>query len=946
MDVIGILRQYSVKFEESGGEELAIWCPVHADQNPSASIHRSTGHWYCHRCGDDGKGDLAKLLLLSHDPKKGARPSYQQLKKAVREFTGDEVSTSIGSNKVQEWVDAFDFSSELFTELTQRGLSRDDVINAKLGMKPGRHPRIVIPIFDVDNNCISARYYSPGATRNKMTSMTGGRARCLYPIDQLKYETIVICGGELKALVGASRLNKHDIGCISTTLGEGKWDSEFSPFFKKKEVYICLDIDEAGVDAAKRLARLLKAEGVDVTGVIELPLDKDRFPKGDLNDYFGPAVDATDEQFIETMLRSKANPLFEPADKQGKSVHYLKRHAAPLEHIDLPRVFDSDKKGYPVSTDCYVTAVDSASQRSLPKKVEVTCSQSEKCCADCPLFGRKSDLREYDYNDEDTLRISIDHPTLDVGIRAYEGVPKGCKSFDFEEIEGSNKVEAVVQAKNQNNLYTAEFFGVKDPEVLEGREVFLRGRTVSEKARGVLHFAVTEARKKTKLHEIGTLSDAAVKRCKAFQAADINNPALIRDKLEEIYLDLSSNVTQIFNRPLLHMVEDLVYFSPLYIQAERRLHGWLQVLVVGDTAQGKSQVADSLLEWYGAGTKVDAKVCTDVGLIGGAVQHGDKWVVTFGELAKNDRGLLVLEELKGMDPERFAKLTEVRTSGKAKVTKVASRESAARTRLVCLSNPRSSWEVDDYSYGCEIVSHVVPQPEDLRRFDLCYLVSKGTLDSSPTTAEALASRETHRSLLGWAWGIEEVKLTKRVLDEAEYRAGQLIDQFACNIPLVDPGSTKTKLLKLACAIAARTFAADGDQNLVVTPSHVVAAQKLMWDLYEDEPMDLGRYAALRREQERPIDPDTLTCLVNMDAHLLKMIQHSRVFNVSDIQDWGGIPSSGDARVVIQTLLKQNIIVPIGKGQYKKSLAFKKVYTEHFSDGVRSTAGDVLRGLNR
>lgn len=91
----------------------------------------------------------------------------------------------------------------------------------------------------------------------------------------------------------------------------------------------------------------------------------------------------------------------------------------------------------------------------------------------------------------------------------------------------------------------------------------------------------------------------------------------LEEKLKDIYDDLSANITFIYERHDLHLCMDLAYHSPLFINVQgREEKGWVEVLIVGDTAQGKSEVSKNLMNHYSLGDLVECKNATAAGLLG------------------------------------------------------------------------------------------------------------------------------------------------------------------------------------------------------------------------------------------------------------------------------------------------------------------------------------------
>ena len=74
-----------------------------------------------------------------------------------------------------------------------------------------------------------------------------GNYAALFPHDQIKqYGTVVLCGGECKAIQAAKILNPQGIGAVCSTGGEGAELGSLAYALEGKRVVIFMDGDKAG----------------------------------------------------------------------------------------------------------------------------------------------------------------------------------------------------------------------------------------------------------------------------------------------------------------------------------------------------------------------------------------------------------------------------------------------------------------------------------------------------------------------------------------------------------------------------------------------------------------------------------------------------------------------------------------------------------------------------
>ena len=146
----------------------------------------------------------------------------------------------------------------------------------------------------------------------------------------------------------------------------------------------------------------------------------------------------------------------------------------------------------------------------------------------------------------------------------------------------------------------------------------------------------------------------------------------IADKLTEIYTDLSHNVTFIYDRPSLIFAFDLAFHSALSFNFQGKpVHkGWVEALIVSDTRCGKSETADKLVNHYKLGEICSAENTSFAGLVGGMQQVGSRWHLTWGKIPINDRRLVIIDEVSGLETDVIGLMSGIRASGVAEIIKI------------------------------------------------------------------------------------------------------------------------------------------------------------------------------------------------------------------------------------------------------------------------------------
>ena len=346
------LERFNWAYFPHGDNEVQIKCPTgeHSDDVPSASLNIEKNLWSCHAC--KARGDI--ITLLAHIGEVKRETILIELSKR---YNLEDVK-SINPENVERMHDKVWEAGPLLHALRERGVTDQMIRSARLGYHSGR---ITIPVYDQAKRVLNIRRYLPGATARKMLNTRGYSEARLYQIDQvIQYDDIWICGGEIKALVVGGLLNDKKIGACSATAGEGTWNPDWSPYFRGKRVFICMDIDAVGISATNKIARSVALTAQSVK-IVTLPLDRDTYPKGDVNDYIGKEK-ATAEDLIRLM--SLATEL-----EVSAAIALVKEKGHKeilLKEVDLP-----ENEHYRLSFNAVVSAMGSESYR-IPKEINVS----------------------------------------------------------------------------------------------------------------------------------------------------------------------------------------------------------------------------------------------------------------------------------------------------------------------------------------------------------------------------------------------------------------------------------------------------------------------------------------------------------------------------------------------------------------------------------------------
>lgn len=911
------LEHYGMKFEFAGGDELRIACPFHADgkeKNPSCHLNNKTKEFYCQTAGCGARGNIVKLLAMFKSVSQNV-----VLADFAQRYEIDDTKI-IDPMVVERYHQEIWAATPLLAELYKRGLREDDVRRYRLGYDDGR---ITIPIYIATGAFVNIRRYLPGAPgKQKMRNTRGYSKARWYPIEQLKFDTLVFTGGECKSIVGARELNKHNIGCITSTHGENNIDNDLLNELRGKKVYICMDVDKPGKDAARKHANRIRMVAA-FTAIMDLPLDPDLYPKGDINDYVANGGDLF--EVVQTTAEYKAvNNTATEIDN------------TPPRPMPLAEAVHADNAGVRVEVKVFVSKL-AESPYIIPRDVEINCPKGEKgFCGICPVFMSSKELFTIPNESPSILQFidAGDSGKMDA-VKHAIGIPSCCNFCDFVATSSYNaedtRISPHVELTNRD-ADRAQIQAVCIGDGLTpGQSYVMTGKLLAHPRSQKAVFLMSNY-----VPAKDSLAEYTVEHAEqlAWFYPTAHTLEAVGAKFAEIHDDLAANVTKIYRRPALHTVCDLAYHSALNFEFDGTLiNGWVEALVIGDTGVGKSWVTDGLRKHYQLGEVISGKNATTAGLIGGLEKMGDSWVVAWGAIPNNDQQLGIVEEVKGMLVETIGKLTDTRSNGYVELVKIGNIYRArCRMRSIWVSNPRKL-KINQLAHGMLAVKDLIGEDEDIRRFDLFGIISKTDVDQSvihlhaedrPKFSHRYTS-ELCRDLILWTWtrSAKQINFTPEAVTECLAAATAMCLMFDDTVPIVDRGTMRHKLAKLSVACAARMFshAVDDYETLVVHPCHVQFVAKFLIESYSATTFGYLEFTAAQKIMSSLLDQDQIRSAIEQTVYprtLCNNLLARDFIEKQDLSDWTTLEMIG-VTDLLSVLVRKQALMRRGKAYCKTPL---------------------------
>lgn len=909
--VLAELTRYKIHYKFGSGDEVAVCCPFHKDgqeENPSCFINTKSRLFNCQTGGCEKSGDIV-TLLAQH-----TKVSRNDIIVQLSQHYDLENERTVDPLAVERWHEAIWKADALRNELYERGLTDKLIRYYRFGCNG---ERITIPIPSNSGAYVNVRLYLPGAPGNlKMKNSSGfGKQNQWFPVQQLKYDELLLTGGECKAIVAADQLNKNNVGAITGTWGEkGKIPPAMLRELQGKRIYVCMDVDKSGIEASIKVAKILQLHDIWCS-ILSLPLDIDKYPKGDINDFCARE-------------RGELYPLVQEAEEyRANFIDKSLQDIAEPESVELAESVHADNSNKRIKVKGVVSHLQD-SPFFVPKDITIKCERDQTYCLLCPVYVK--DRNEFSIPRESPSIIEfIGAPTsyqLEI-VKSAIGVPRICKVAEFDKLSEYNvesaRVSPQIEIDNRgtDRQPIAGFCVGAGLTLNEGYR--FTGKLLPHPKTQEATLLVSEYEPVQDALSAYTIDDA--EQLGAFWPKEWTLEG-IDEKLNEIYADLEFNASQIRGRRSLHLAIDLAYHSPLLINFDgQNDKGWIDLLVLGDSGNGKSKCIENLVEFYGLGRIYDCSNSTVAGLLGGMEKYNDKWFITWGVIPQNDRHLVVIEEVKEAPTEALAKLRDMRSRGVAQNVKIGgNRQANARTRSIWVSNPRNGCQVNSYSYGVLAIRELIGAREDVRRFDFAVITTDIVVPPKSPVPHVYTG-DLCRELILWAWTRtrEQVIFLPETIQTIIEEAEKLCGIFSIAIPLVDLGTMKFKLARLAASLAARLFSSSEDcQSIVVYPVHAQYIAKMLYENYAAPEFGYLTFSQGQELLTKLLNPEELKKTILNTAFpkdFCRSMLAQDYIEIQDLGDWGSV-DHGRAQAMMSLFVRKHALIRRGK-YYRKTPPF-------------------------
>ena len=849
---------------DTSGTETAVCCPFphttpgsqleYYEQHPSAHVNLDDKVFHCKSCnrGHSEQSFISAILGCT----------YGNALRLIQAFDNDEDRIAWDQELLHE---------QTLQQLYGLGISPEAVRD--LNIKTSDRGEISFPIFMYDK-LIDIRKYNPGG-HPKIKSRSGAISGLIMPFDLwMAYPNRVtlICAGEKDMALART----HGFNAITITGGENALPA-FPEVFKDKRVVILYDNDATGKRGGIALANFLKpiCKSVRNCTAFHSVCVED---KEDLTDFF-VKYGGTRQQLIDFI---EATPEYEYVETDGTTRYPL---------IDLHTAAHPQYVGKMVRSNIQVVAVSESAYTTpatlIGHKFKDSDDKNDKMYA--------GEIREWALTEDTVQDIMhmIDNNFDETQLaKNYRGVLRILQKEKNIRIKKPHK-ETVFKAYVTDMFETStdattpmEYVAYSVGHKLEsGKRYLATYKLAPHPYKGqqliMLITGVVQANDSVTNFVVGSDQRAHLD---VFR----NLEGTVNERINTIVEKFKSILQYDGNNTLIAAL-DLAYHTVLEFDFgnQKRIRGYLDTLVVGESRMGKSSTAEALRKTYGLGAFISlaGNAATVPGLIGGSNKtNGGSYQTRAGIIPQNHRGLIIFEELGKSNNNVLAELTDIRSSNEVRITRVSGTITLPATvRMLALSNVKTSdgviKSIASYPHGIGILTELVGTAEDIARYDLiCILSDRGAREIDPFWEPQPAfTDDAYKTRVRWVWSRapEQVIISPDVGRFIIEQANNLNRIYDCHIKIFGTEAWK-KISRLAIAVAGYLVSTDDTyENIIVKTEHVIFAVQYLQNLYDNSTFKLKEYVEHERKYSQ-IDEDGIALLQELFIKSPAMLLHLEV----------------------------------------------------------------------
>ena len=842
------------------------------ESNPSAGVNLSKGVFHCLSCNRAFSeiGFISQILGCT----------YETASRIKNEFDKNDT--------IEQWKEIVKLPQEIKDKILNLGISEEVIKDLDIRSEDGRSISFPVSIYGA---VLDVRNYRPNE-RPKMRGRQNSIAGLILPYDIWRESPTnkwtLLCAGEKDMAVARS----NGFNAITLTGGELTKPILINAF-RDRKVAIVYDNDQAGHDGALRIAAILKEVAKEVKVVVgfhNVCTEKGE----DITDFF-MKYGGTREQLIHYIAQA---PQFTDEDMEQeieKSIPTMTlMEATQPKNINKTvrsnlQIVATNEASFVVPSNITVEKIGDSSPNGVIKGTKKEWNLEERTIADVlHLMDNKFTEEAVAKSLKHFAHFPADEKGLRVTRNSTETIFK-CTVTDLFETSSDKTVAIEYTAYSlgkkleSGKKYKATYRLVPHP--YDGQRLTMIIIKVKEATDSVTNFKIT----KSVIEQLNVVRKM---------------PGTLEQRID-ILINKARGLTRYDTEGILIKAIDFSYNTVLEFNFHNFEHvrGYLDTIIVSESRVGKSSTAEALQKAYSLGvfTSLAGSSATVAGIIGGSNKVNGSFQTRAGLIPQNHTGLIVFEELAKCNSQILKELTDVKSSGRARITRVNGvLDLPALVRMISLTNPRSMGggsprPINSYPNGIEVLTELIGEAADIARFDVMLVIPfRGTsMDDAWQLPEPLPL-ETYRARIRWIWSrnVHQIQFAEGVETYIIKECNKLNAEYDSHIKIFGTEAWK-KVARLAIAVAGYVVSTDDSyENLIVEREHVDYAISFYKGIYDNDTFRLKEYVLAERRYETT-DPDciqTLQDLYTTASTLVLQLENSSACSRPELMAATGLPN--------------------------------------------------------
>ena len=873
------------------------------ETKPSASINKDMGAFNCFVCGRHGN-ELEFAQMLTGLPKEDIIKGH-----LVQEELEDDYS-NWEQLQHQDLLNDFD----MLLKLNDLNITGQVIESVKLGKITNK---LATPVF-VNGKLKNVARYNINKLPNtpKVEYMPNSKTGDIVPFDLWKnnFNNTVICEGEKDMLVARS----YGMNAITLTGGsQASIKPEYLENFRKRNVYIVYDNDDAGRTGAKKLYKqLIDYCNVFITNISSVCKEE----KEDVSDFFNK-YNKSREDFIY-ILENNSRQLTQNELKDIKTKTSL-NFSKLSDNIKNSIIKRNVRSSLQIIATCLDTfAIPEYAVFKLKDGIEADKRKNVSWF-----------LKDSSGNFLELMEGKIKTKDIPDILASICKLPK--KWYDFYNLElGKEKTiykcvvtdEVKDNEEEKTNETTIDLYSFIPLEI--GNCYDLDYKLFPHPREGQKLIAVATNIRQTN-YEFDKNNDEYLKSLDKFKVT-----TTINDKINELYESARCHISphsHYLDKKMWFMM-DLVFNSPLDITYNGKIRGALDIFILGDTRTGKSEASKNLTKLYDFGEVIPLKTATVASLIGGTDERLKR--TKLGALPRHHKELAVLEEFSGAPADFIKSLTEIRSSNIVKIYRVAGEVKApCKLRMITISNPiaygTNLAQLISYPNGIEPLNELIKSPEDIARYDAFMLITQQPLldpNQNGLKEELKIDEACYKVKSKWIKSLksENVIISEELGNYIFSKALELNNIFSCSFPVFG-SETNKKIARLSSALACMLCNTVDYENIIVTKEHVDVIVNFLKSIYDNNVFRLKDFAEEEKSFNIVVDKDTalLNDMYPKNVTLIDFLANNSRVGRNELVTISGLNKDNFTKVF--NLLASRKFVKLDREQVIPTIKFRKTY---------------------